>query len=120
MFKYCKRLLILEPINKICLDFAAADFAELIFGEFFEVVEGAWHFVAGEALAGEVFETLRIQCRTVAQGYARNDVFGTIVTRTADHSDIGDIGVSEQDFFYFSRVDIEATGDNDFFDARYQ
>ena len=42
------------------------------------------------------------------------------MTRTADHSDIGDIVVSEQEFFYFSRVDIEATGDDDFFDARYQ
>src|SRR5699024_3664148 len=72
------------------------------------------------ALAGEVLEAFRIQCCAVAQGYARNDVFGTIVTRAADHSDIGDIGVSEQAFFYFSRVDIEATGEDGFFDARYQ
>src|SRR5699024_5647648 len=117
MFKRCKRLLILEPINKILLHFAAADFAELVFGEFFEVVEGAWHFVAGEALAGEVLETFRIQCCTVAQGYARNDVFGTIFTWAAHHGCFFYIGVGEESFFNFSGVDVEAAGNDDLFEA---
>src|SRR5699024_6084608 len=117
MFKRCKRLLILEPINKVLLHFAAADFAELVFGEFFEVVEGAWHFVAGEALAREVLEAFRIQCRAVAQGYARNDVFGTIFTWAAHHGGFFHIGVGEESFFNFGGVDVEATGNDDLFEA---
>ena len=53
-------LLLLYASNEIFLDLTAANLAQLILGQFFEVVEGAWNLVAGEKLAGEFLETFRI------------------------------------------------------------
>src|SRR5690625_6333806 len=117
MYKLHK--LFLEQLKQVRLNFTAANLAQLVFGELFEVVEGARHFVAGKAFTGEVLEAFWIQSRTIAQSHTRNDVFGAIVTRTANHGNIGDIGVGKQNFFDLRRVDVDTTDDVEFFDMGY-
>ncbi len=71
------RLILFEKGDEVCLDFAAANLAQLIGGEVLKVVEGARYLVASEVLAGEVLHSLGVKRGTVAQNDTGDDVLGT-------------------------------------------
>ena len=98
----------------------AANLAQVIARQILKVVEGARHLIAGETLAAEFLQTLGIEHGTIAQGDAADDVLRAILARAAYGGDVHHVGVLGNRFFYLSGVDVETTGDDDFFDAADQ
>ena len=85
--------------------------------QFFEVVEGARHLIAGQALAAELLQAFWIKHGAIAQGDAADDILGAILARAAHGGDIHHVGVLGNRLFHLGGVDVEATGDDDFLNA---